>query len=97
MNKSALYRAARIEKISFRQLHRAAPMRYEEPEPEMPIAEPIPIRPAMRAGAEARNYPRAWAVSHCPPPLAFQLSIKSRTYTINAPSFNGAVNRHSRA
>jgi DNA end-binding protein Ku len=48
-----LYRAARAEKISFRQLHRTAPAEDQEPEREAPIAEPIPIRSAQRGDTQA--------------------------------------------
>jgi DNA end-binding protein Ku len=48
-----LYRAARAEKVSFRQLHRQAQSEDQEPSPESPVAEPIPIRPVQRAGAQA--------------------------------------------
>jgi hypothetical protein len=46
-----LYRAARAEKVSFRQLHRTGPA--EEPESDTPTAEPIPIRPDQRTGSPA--------------------------------------------
>src|SRR5215469_13506504 len=47
-----LYRAARAEKVSFRQLHRPAQSEDQEPFPEPPVREPIPIRPVQRAGAQ---------------------------------------------
>ncbi len=48
-----LYRAARAEKISFRQLHRTAPAEDHEPQPKAAIAEPIPIRSAQRGDTHA--------------------------------------------
>src|SRR5579862_3780018 len=44
-----LFRAARAEKISFRQLHRAGPVENQSSEPEAPLAEPISILP-VRGG-----------------------------------------------
>jgi DNA end-binding protein Ku len=46
-----LFRAARAEKVSFRQLHRMAGVADQGPESEAPVAEPIPIRPPQRAAA----------------------------------------------
>jgi DNA end-binding protein Ku len=43
-----LYRAARAEKVSFRQLHRTARADEQEPEREAQAAEPVPIRPPQR-------------------------------------------------
>ena len=48
-----LYRAARAEKVSFRQLHRPSQSEDQSPEPEPPVAEPIPIRPIQRTSAQA--------------------------------------------
>lgn len=47
-----LYRAARAEKVSFRQLHRTGPVEDQEPESEPPLTEPIPIRPSQRADSQ---------------------------------------------
>jgi DNA end-binding protein Ku len=48
-----LYRAARAEKVTFRQLHRSAQSEDQGPGPELSVAEPIPIRPVQRAGVQA--------------------------------------------
>src|SRR5580704_15307217 len=43
-----LYRAARAEKVSFRQLHRTARADEQQPEPELPVPQSIPIPPSLR-------------------------------------------------
>jgi DNA end-binding protein Ku len=50
-----LYRAARAEKIVFRQLHRTPPAKDEEPEPSPLPSEPIPIRPPKRGSIQPIN------------------------------------------
>jgi DNA end-binding protein Ku len=47
-----LYRAARAEKISFRQLHRMDSALAAEPEPDQPLVEPAPTR-TLRRGDNA--------------------------------------------
>lgn len=48
-----LYRAARAEKVSFRQLHRAAPAERQELEFEPTELEPIAVQPSRGGGAPA--------------------------------------------
>ena len=48
-----LYRAARAEKVSFRQLHRTAPTEHPEAEPDMLPIEPTSIRPPRGGDSEA--------------------------------------------
>ena len=63
-----LYRAARAEKVSFRQLHRPAQSEDQErSEPKPPVAEPIPIRPVQRAGVQAIHEVMSDAARVLPP------------------------------
>ena len=48
-----LFRAARAEKIGFRQLHRAGPVEDQAPESETPMAEPISILSAQHSDKPA--------------------------------------------
>jgi DNA end-binding protein Ku len=48
-----IYRAARAEKISFRQLHRTSPEEPQEPAPEPDLSEAITIRPSPRGAVPA--------------------------------------------
>ena len=47
-----LYRAARAEKVGFRQLHHTTPTQLPEAEPDMLLIEPTPIRPSQRGDIE---------------------------------------------
>jgi DNA end-binding protein Ku len=47
-----LYRAARAEKVSFRQLHRTAPTQDPQAEPDMLPSEPTPFRSSRRRDIE---------------------------------------------
>ena len=62
-----LHRAARAEKVSFRQLHRTTPAEEQESGAEAPVAEPIPIRPVQRAGVQAIHEVES-GVAHVAPP-----------------------------
>src|SRR5437870_2981866 len=53
-----LYRAARAEKISFRQLHRMGPVEDQAAEPETPA--PIPIRSGRRSDIHEVERARRW-------------------------------------
>ena len=68
-----LYRAARAEKVSFRQLHGTTGVADQEPEPEATVVEPIPIRPPQRVDANKV----ASETTHLPPPPPVVAPVRS--------------------
>lgn len=62
-----LSRAARAEKVSFRQLHRTAPTQHSEAEPEMLPSDPTSIRPSRRGDSDALHEVERKASDVAPP------------------------------
>jgi DNA end-binding protein Ku len=71
-----LYRAARADKISFRQLHRTAPTKDPEPEPDALPIEATPLRSSRRGDIENIHEVER-EVSPMTPPQPFVAPIRS--------------------